>query len=76
MEAIIRTNDKNRFRSLIQFLKSLNFQIETKKENEISETLKRKLLGVIHKGGDGKSISDPRSWQQEIRKGRNLPFTE
>ncbi len=29
MEAIIRTNDKNAFNSLVQFLKSLQFEVET-----------------------------------------------
>ncbi len=62
MEAIIRTSDKNRFLSLIQFLKSLNFQVEPKDENEISETSKKKLLDIIRKRGDGKSIADPQTW--------------
>lgn len=39
MEAIIRTNDKNAFNSLIQFLKSLQFEVETK--NEKKTTAKR-----------------------------------
>ncbi|MEI6489542.1 MAG: hypothetical protein WCP52_11310 [Bacteroidota bacterium] len=50
MEAIIRTNDKNAFKSLIQFLKSMNFEVETKntkqsvvkptKEDNFSEAVK------------------------------------
>jgi len=32
MEATIKTNDKNAFNSLIQFLKSMNFEVETKEE--------------------------------------------
>ncbi|MEI6488908.1 MAG: hypothetical protein WCP52_08095 [Bacteroidota bacterium] len=32
MEANIKTNDKNLFKSLLQFLKSLDFEIETKEE--------------------------------------------
>jgi len=32
MEAIIRTNDRNAFNSLIRFLRSFNFEIETKEE--------------------------------------------
>ncbi len=34
MEAIIRTNDKNAFKSLVQFLKSLNFEVETKNSKQ------------------------------------------
>lgn len=34
MEAIIRTNDKNAFNSLVQFLKSLHFEVETKKDRK------------------------------------------
>ena len=34
MEAIIRTNDKNTFNSLIQFLKTLHFEIETREETK------------------------------------------
>lgn len=40
MEAIIRTNDKNLFNSLVQFLKSLHLEVETKKEK--SNYLNRK----------------------------------
>ena len=76
MEAIIRTDDKNRFHALIQFLKSWNFQVETKEEHELSVTSKKKLLDIIRKGGDGKSIADPKAWQKETRKDRNLPFEE
>ena len=32
MEATIKTNDKNAFNSLIQILKSMNFEVETKEE--------------------------------------------
>ena len=32
MEATIKTNDKNLFKSLLQFLKSLDFEVETKEE--------------------------------------------
>ncbi len=32
MEAIIRTNNKDAFNSLISFLKTLNFEVETKNE--------------------------------------------
>jgi len=43
MEAIIRTNDRNAFNSLIRFLKSLNFEIETKEEkSNIVNTPKNK----------------------------------
>ena len=41
MEAIIRTNDKDAFKSLVQFLKSLHFEVETKdikKKSKISST--------------------------------------
>ena len=31
MEAIIRTNDSNAFNSLVLFLKTLHFEVETKK---------------------------------------------
>ena len=34
MEAIIRTNNKNAFNFLIQFLKSLQFEVETKIEKK------------------------------------------
>lgn len=74
MEAIIRTNDKNRFQYLIQFLRALNFHVETKEENTQSETSIKKLLNIIRKGGDGKSIADPQAWQREVRKDRKLPF--
>jgi hypothetical protein len=50
MEATIRTNDKDAFKSLIQFLKTLNFEVETKnkkqktikvsKKNNFSEAVK------------------------------------
>ncbi len=50
MEAIIRTNDKEAFNSLVQFLKTLNFEVETKekkkasakshKQNDFSEAVK------------------------------------
>ncbi len=40
MEAIIRTNDRNAFNSLVQFLKTLNFEVETKEEK--SSTIKSK----------------------------------
>ncbi len=74
MEAVIRTNDKNRFNALIQFLRSLNFQVETKVENELSGTSKRKLLDIIRKGGDGKSIADPQAWQRKVRKDGKISF--
>lgn len=35
MEAIIRTNDKNAFKSLVKFLKSLQFEVETKEGKKI-----------------------------------------
>ena len=38
MEAIIRTNNRNTFNSLIQFLKTLNFEVETR--NEKSDAVK------------------------------------
>lgn len=34
MEAIIRTKDKNIFNSVVQFLKSLQFEVETKSEKK------------------------------------------
>jgi len=50
MEAIIRSNDKDAFNSLVQFLKTLNFEVETKgkkkvavksnKETDFSEAVK------------------------------------
>jgi len=42
MEAIIRTNDRNAFNSLIRFLRSFNFEIETKEEKrKLSKTKKQ-----------------------------------
>jgi len=35
MEANIKTNDKNLFKSLLQFLKSLDFEVETKEEKSM-----------------------------------------
>ena len=42
MEAIIRTNDKNLFNSLIQFLKTLHLQVETKEEKKTKSSSKSK----------------------------------
>lgn len=43
MEAIIRTNDKNAFNSIIRFLKTFHFEVETKEETgKQSKTKKQK----------------------------------
>lgn len=34
MEAIIRTNDRNTFNALVQFLMSLHIEVETTKERK------------------------------------------
>ena len=41
MEAIIRTNDKNLFNSLIQFLKTLHLQVETVKTKKKPDLIKK-----------------------------------
>jgi len=38
MEAIIRTNDRNLFESLLQFLRTLHITVETKEENNLQVT--------------------------------------
>ena len=38
MEAIIRTNDREAFNSLLRFLKTLNFEVETKEESSKMNT--------------------------------------
>ena len=40
MEAIIRTNDRNTFNSLVQFLKTLHFEVETREET------KTRIIGI------------------------------
>ena len=44
MEAIIRTKDKNAFNSLVQFLKSLHFEVETKEEKK--SVLKKSTMSI------------------------------
>lgn len=43
MEAIIRTNNKDDFISLLKFLKTMNFEVETKNEFKISENQTGKI---------------------------------
>ena len=50
MEAIIRTNDRNAFNSLVQFLKTLHFEVETKKEK--SNAVKPKIQFIGRKKTD------------------------
>ena len=38
MEAIIRTNDRNLFESLLQFLRTLHITVETKEEKKLQST--------------------------------------
>ena len=38
MEAIIKTNNRNLFESLLQFLRTLNISVETKEEKNLQNT--------------------------------------
>jgi len=78
MEAIIKTNNKNLFQSVIQILKSLNFQVETKGEKENSSpttSSSKRMAQILEKlsaHGGVKSIPDPMEWQRETRKDRKI----
>ena len=42
MEAIIRTNDSEAFNSLVLFLKTLHFEVETKKEKSMAVKIQKR----------------------------------
>ncbi len=76
MEAIIRTNDRNAFNSLVQFLRSLNFEIETKEETCIAlntpknKSNKKPVFSTKDINELSKEISlpiDPLKFQKNIR---------
>lgn len=57
MEAIIRTNDRNTFNSLVQFLKSLHIEVETKREkNNMTKSQKQKKIAEAIKFWNSFSI--------------------
>jgi len=53
MEAIIRTNDRNLFESLLQFLRTLHITVETKEEKKLQSTsnqITKKIISLLHYG--------------------------
>ncbi len=66
----IEVHNEEDKRLLIDLIQRMNLQYHTA-EKESDE-----LVSIIDRGGDGKSIKDPVSWQKKERKDRKLPFKE
>lgn len=79
MEITIEGDDKNLLRQVENLARKLGLKIQKKtaiakdKKNGVEMS---RLMTEMAKSGGIKSISDPESWQREIRKDRPLPGRE
>jgi len=78
MELIIKTNNESSIAKIIALAKKLNVIVERKEEPDQDkankEELRKRILNSQASGPS--SFGDAAAWQREMRKDRELPFSE